>query len=177
MRYLLSFLIAIMTSTFAQAGGAQMKEINYRGGLVKFSVPKHWVEEYEKDGGGIFYENAPNSGTLRINVITAKSPKALSSDVAYEELVGLKSINAKDIQRLANGNALATAVQHATEQGQKITLFWWYVVNPVRPDHIRMANFSYTVLTSQENSELTRREVMQLTESIKNAKFHPTLGQ
>ncbi|OYW39885.1 MAG: hypothetical protein B7Z35_03080 [Hydrogenophilales bacterium 12-61-10] len=177
MRYLLLALIATLTSTFAHAGGVQMKEIKYRGGLVTFSIPKHWVEEYETDGGGMFYEDAPNSGTLRLNVITAKSPKPLSADAAYEELVAMKSINGKNVQHLANGNAFATAIHHATEQGQGITLFWWYVTNPVPPNHIRMANFSYTVLATQENSEQTHREVQLLTESIKNAAFHPTLGQ
>lgn len=177
MRYLLLALIATLTSTLAHAGDVQMKEIKYRGGLVTFSIPKDWVEEYETDGGGMFYEDAPNTGTLRLNVITEKSPKPLSADAAYEELVAMKSINAKNVQRLANGNAFATAIQHATEQGQGITLFWWYVTNPVRPNHIRMANFSYAVLTSQESSEPIQREVQLLTESIKNATFHPTLGQ
>lgn len=164
-------------STFTHAEGVPMKEIKYRGGLVTFSIPKHWVEEYESDGGGTFYEDAPNTGTLRLNVITAKSPKPLSADAAYEELVALKSINTQNAQRLANGNAFATAIQHAREQGQEITLFWWYVTSPVRPNHFRMANFSYTVLTSQENSDLIQRDVRQITEAIKNAKFYPTLGQ
>jgi hypothetical protein len=177
MRYLLLALIATLTSTFAHAGDVQMKEIKYRGGLVTFSIPKYWVEEYETEGGGMFYEDAPNTGTLRLNVITAKSPKQLSADAAYEELVAMKSINAKNVQRLANGNAFATAIQHATEQGQEITLFWWYVINLVPPNHIRMANFSYTVLTTQENSKQTHREIQLLTQSVKNAAFHPTLGQ
>lgn len=154
-----------------------MKEIKYRGGVVTFSIPKHWVDEYETDGGGMFYEDAPNTGTLRLNVITAKSPKPLAADAAYEELATMKGINTKNVQRLANGNALATEIQRAMEQGQGITLFWWYVTNPVPPNHIRMANFSYTVLTAQENSEQTHREVQLLTDSIKNATFHPTPGQ
>lgn len=177
MRYLLLAVIATLMSTVSHAGGVQMREIKYRGGVVTFSIPKQWVEEYEADGGSMFYEDAPNTGTLRLNVITAKSPKPLSADAAYEELAALKSTNAKIVQRLSNGNAFATAVQRAKEQGQEITLFWWYVANPVRPNHIRLANFSCTVLTSQENSERTQREVHQLTESIKNAKFHPALGE
>ncbi|MBK8594774.1 MAG: hypothetical protein IPN83_04160 [Holophagales bacterium] len=40
-----------------------MKSITYRGGLVTFRIPRHWVEEYEEDGGGTFYEDRPDSGT------------------------------------------------------------------------------------------------------------------
>lgn len=154
-----------------------MKDIQYRGGLVTFSVPKHWVEEYEPDGGGMFYENSPNNGTLRLNVITAKSPNPLSADAAFEELVAMKSVKADSVQRLKSGNAIATSIQHSSERGQAITLFWWHVTNPVRPSHLRVANFSYTVFTAQERSDIVKREVQLLTESIKDAKFHPTLGQ
>lgn len=177
MRYLFWLYVVLLSITSVHAGGIQMKEIQYRGGLVTFSVPKHWVEEYEPDGGGMFYENAPDTGTLRLNVITAKSPKPLSNDAAFEELVAMKTVKADSVQRLKNGNAIATSIQHSSEQGQAITLFWWHVTNPVRPSHLRIANFSYTVLTSQEATDTVKRELQLLTESIKNAKFHPTLGQ
>ena len=177
MRYLIWLFISSLLIAPVHAGEVKMKEIQYRGGIVTFSIPRHWVEEYERDGGGMFYEDAPNTGTLRLNVITAKSPHPLSADAAFEELTAMKSIKAESVQRLKNGNAFATAIQHSSEQNQAITLFWWHVTNPVRPSHLRIANFSYTVLTSQEHSEATKREVQLITESIKNAKFHPTLGQ
>ena len=175
MRYLVLVFIALSSTAFAHASNERMKEIQYRGGVVTFSVPKHWVEHYEPDGGGMFYEDAPDTGTLRLNVITAKSPKPLSADAAYEDLLTMKSFKAESVQRLGNGTAMATSIQHSTEHGQAITIFWWYVANLVRPDYIRFANFSFTVLTSQENSEAINREVQLLAESIKNAKFHSTI--
>jgi hypothetical protein len=51
-----------------------MKQIDYRGGIVRFLIPESWVEEYEDAGGGTFYEDRPGCGTLRLNVITAKKP-------------------------------------------------------------------------------------------------------
>jgi hypothetical protein len=154
-----------------------MKEIVYRGGVVKFAVPKHWVEEYETDDGGMFYENAPDTGTLRLNVITAQPPTELDTDSAYEALRSLKSVNPKTIKRLLNGNAITTWMQHSAEGGQAITLFWWQVANPVPPHHMRLANFSYTVLTSQEHLPRTLNEVQLLTGSIENAVFYPSLGE
>lgn len=177
MRHIYLLLVALFLTPSVFAGNVQMKEIVYRGGVVKFAVPKHWVEEYEPDGGGMFYENAPNTGTLRLNVITVQSPTELGSDSAYEALYSLKSTNRKTIKRLPNGNAITTWVQHSSESGQAITLFWWEVVNPVRPRHLRSANFSYTVLTSQVHLPRTMFEVQLLNGSIENAVFHPLLGE
>ena len=177
MRHICLLLVALFLSPIAFAGNVQMKEIVYRGGVVKFAVPKHWVEEYEPDGGGMFYENAPNTGTLRLNVITVQLPKELGSDSAYESLLLLKSTNQKTIKRLPNGNAITTWVQRGSESGQAITLFWWQVTNPVPPRHMRSANFSYTVLASQENLPRTMNEVQLLNGSIENAVFHPSLGE
>ncbi len=33
----------------------ETKQINYRGGIVRFQIPSSWVEESEEDGGGIFF--------------------------------------------------------------------------------------------------------------------------
>ena len=154
-----------------------MKEIAYRGGVVKFFIPKNWIEKYEPDGGGMFYEDAPNTGTLRLNVITAKSPTSLGSDAAYENAAKAKNVKPSDVERLSNGNAMARWVQRSSEQGQPITLYWWHVTNAVPPEHLRIANLSYTVLTSEENSPATKKDVEFLTESIRNAKFHASLGK
>jgi hypothetical protein len=50
-----------------------MKTIRYRGGIVTFRIPAHWTEEYEEEGGGIFYNEDNDSGTLRLNVLTFAS--------------------------------------------------------------------------------------------------------
>ena len=175
--YLLWLLFALQLVTSVHAGEVKVKEVQYRGGLVTFAIPKQWVEEYEPDGGGMFYENSPDTGTLRLNVITAKSPKSLSADAAFEELLAIKGVSRENAQRLANGNAFATSIQHSSERGRDITLFWWHLSHAIRPNHLRIANFSYTVLSSQEASSSVQSEVQLLTKYIKEAKFYSTLGQ
>ncbi|WP_133611429.1 hypothetical protein [Aquabacterium commune] len=177
MRYFNWLFAALASTTSAYGAALEMKEIQYRGGIINFSVPKNWVEESEPDGGAMFYEDAPDTGTLRLNVITATSPQLLSDDAAFERLAAMSSVAAGSVQRLKNGNAIATSILRSTEQGHAITLFWWYVTNPVRPNHMRIANFSYTVLTEKEGSETVKRDVQLLTEAIKNSRFHPTLGE
>ena len=177
MHYAYWLLLALLSITSAHAGDIAMKEIRFRGGLVSFSIPKHWVEESERDTTGLFYADVPDSGALRLDVITYKLPKPLSKDAAFEELKANSRLKSHSIQRLKNGNAIATAIERASDQGTATTLFWWHVTNPVHPDHVRLANFSYTVPTSREGTDTVKREVQMLTESIKNAKFHPTIGQ
>lgn len=40
-----------------------LKEIDFHGGVVKFKIPSNWKEEYGDDGKGVFYEDAPDTGT------------------------------------------------------------------------------------------------------------------
>ena len=177
MRYFLTLLLAFSIGVTANAKDNDMKEVKYRGGVITFLIPKNWVENYEPDGGGMFYEDAPNTGTLRVDVITAKSPTPLDRDTAYIELGSMKNVKPETIKRLPNGNAIVTWIEHTSERGQAITLFWWHVANPVPPNHLRFANFSYTVLTSQEDSALINSDIRMLTSSITNAAFHSTIGE
>ena len=154
-----------------------LKEINYRGGVVKFKIPSNWKEEYEENGGGIFYEDAPDTGTLRLNIITMQAPPDVKGNLPVQALSGISGVDQKNIEMLANGNALAHAVQRSEEQGTKITLYWWYLANHVPPSYVRMANYSYTILTSKENDKQTKAELELLEEQIKNAVFHPELGK
>ena len=155
----------------------ETREIKYRGGLVTFSIPKHWVEEYEPEGGGTFYEDGPNTGTLRINVITMKSPTPVTANSGIAALSGLEDVKPLEIENLPSGNAVAKFVRRSTEQGQAITLYWWYVAQSIPPQHVRTAMFSYTILTSSENSSDSAAQLQLLDKSIRNATFHPTLGE
>jgi hypothetical protein len=155
----------------------KLKTIAYRGGIVRFNIPANWVEEYEEDGGATFYENRPDSGTLRLNILTAKAPDDIEGDLPVHALSTLPDVNPEEITKLGNGNALVRSLERTEEEGQKITLYWWYLANHVPPNYVRMANFSYTILTSQENLDSFKEEIQLLDEQIKHAVFHPELGE
>lgn len=155
----------------------KLKEINYRGGIVKFKIPVNWVEKYEEDGGGMFYEDAPNTGTLRLNVLTVKAPVDSKGNLSAEALSIVSGSEPNNIEILSNGNALSRSIERTKEQGQKITLYWWFVANTIPPNYVRVANFSYTILTSQENMDEFKNEIKLLDEQIKNCVFHPKLGE
>jgi hypothetical protein len=155
----------------------KLKDINYRGGIVKFKIPVNWVEHYEEDGGGTFYEDAPNTGTLRLNVLTVKAPADSKGNLSVEALSIASSSEPNNIEILSNGNALTRSIERTKEQGQKITLYWWFVAKTIPPNYVRVANFSYTILTSQENIDTFKNEFKLLDEQIKNCEFHPELGE
>lgn len=176
MRYLvglLTFLIFI-PAAFANPP-TNMKEISYQGGIISFSVPENWVEEGELDATGVYYKNAQNSGTLRLNVFTFESAQPELPIDVYAEL--LKNIQTDTIEEVGNGNVIATSIKRSTEQGQPITLYWWYLAQPILPNHLRLAYFSYTILTYQENDSAVKNEIKMLAESIKNAKFSPPVAR
>lgn len=141
MRRFIASVVALLSATGAMAVTAEdlaTKQINYRGGLVVFSIPKSWIEEYEPEGGGTFYKRGADTGTLRLNVISARSPRRVTAVQA------LNDIGSSSAVAFGNGNALAKGVSRTTEQGRPITMFWWRVANVLEADHLRIASFTYS---------------------------------
>jgi len=170
MRRFIASVVALLSGTGAIAGTVEdfpTKQISYRGGLVVFSMPKSWIEEYESEGGGTFYERRANAGTLRLNVISARAPRAVTAAQA------LTNTGSSSVEALGDGNALAKGVSRTTEQGQPITLFWWHVANVLETDHLRIASFTYTVLGSAELSVKTASDLSMLEKSVREVRFGP----
>jgi hypothetical protein len=175
-RKLIAGIAALLTASAASATAQPVgsKQINYRGRLVEFSIPAAWVEEYEPEGGGTFYEPGDGTGTLRLNVISARPP---TSDTKLTSDRVLAQIGHPASEILPNGNAISTRVSRETEQGTPLITYWWYVANVVSPTHVRIANFSYTILSSNEGSALTKAELSFLEKSIRNASFSAEAGK
>ncbi len=153
----------------------ELKTIVYRGGLVRFSIPATWREEYEPDGGGNFYEEGPDTGTLRLNILTMEAPSDLTEDSVIDVLSGRG--DDREIRRLPNGNAVATYLIHTEEDGQAICLHYWEVANPLPPRHMRLCIFSYTVQASQDSDAHIQAELKLLDTSICRAEFAVTMGE
>jgi hypothetical protein len=168
-------ILSILCSGVAMA--ESLKEINFHGGVLKFKIPLNWKEEYGENGKGAFYEDSPDTGTLRLSVITMEAPPDAKGNLLVPALSSIPGIDQKDIEMLGNGNALAHAVQRSEEEGTKYTLYWWYLANHVTPNDMRMAIYSYAILTSKENDRKTKEEIELLERQIKNAVFRPELGE
>jgi hypothetical protein len=152
-----------------------MKTIGYRGGVVTFRIPASWKEEYSDTDGGTFYEDKPDSGTLRLKLITAESPSEITSDSATSLLNTLRVVKGQAM-RQPNGNAFARYEEESVDGGQKIKILYWLVANPVPPKHVRIATFSYTVLQGQERHSATLHDIQMLEKQILEARFATELG-
>ncbi|RBP47009.1 hypothetical protein [Arenicella xantha] len=148
---------------------SKTKEIKYNGGVVTFSVPIDWKEEYGDDGGGTFYEDSPTSGTFRINLLTLRSPSQISKKDVGAVLDGISP--SETTKFLENGNAYKMYKNNVCESGQEITIIYWSLANVIEPNNARLANFSYSVLTENETNENVIKEIKFLTEQIEKASF------
>jgi hypothetical protein len=144
-----------------------MKKINYRGGLISFDIPDSWKEEYNSEGG-IFYEDSPNSGTLRVHVLTLKKKGAISAQDEIKRIESLhKSNNAK--MTITNENDIFLSYKkEEMDDNTPIIIFFWEKYQILQPNIFRIAMFSYTF--PKLNNKISP-EVTMLEESIKSAEF------
>jgi len=166
------FVAQLVASFLITSGITPMKEVHYRGGLATFLIPTTWAAEQDKDSGGTFYLDEPDSGTLRLTIQTYERSDSDHNLTSTQAL----SRNCTKVQLLPNGNAICEYVKRADEDGEKITLYWWQVANVVPPSHIRIASFSYTILSSQEGSDRIASELKILRSSIEAMRFSKNSG-
>lgn len=150
------------------------KTIEYRGGLVTFRIPREWVEEYEPDGGGIFYAEGPDAGTLRLNVGTFRSPSPIDARTTEELLRPRAESRGLSVRPLPGGNTAISYSEAAEEDGVALVIHTWEVANAVPPFHARIALFSFTTLASQQ--EGVSDDLEWLDREICACRFAPDLG-
>jgi hypothetical protein len=149
----------------------ELKMIDYRGGLVRFAIPATWLEEYEPEGGGTFYLDAPGSGTLRLNVLTFEGKSRPDREALLNAVA-----QSGTPEWLPTGNALVSYRASAMEESDAIVLFHWDLANSVAPRHLRLALFSYTVPAAQAESSEVQEQVRLLAHQIRQATFAGELG-
>lgn len=144
--------------------------ISYRGGLVIFALPISWREEYEPNGGGSFYEDRPESGTLRLNVLNFSSkdvPAQKMAETAFPE---------GSFELLEDGFPLRRTVVDGEEEGHKLHLHTWEIAVPVAPYSLRIVVFKHTVLAGQENDPAIAQELEFINSSIHAGSYSQEQG-
>jgi hypothetical protein len=153
-----------------------LKTITWRGGVVSFRIPAHWTEDYTDEGRGTFYDDAPNSGTFRLDIVTAQAPSPLTSDSAREVLATLRQSAKHPIERLSSGSALVRYSESAVDRGHKLLITYWSVAHVIPPNHARIATFSFTILAHQRDEPRFQRELELLDREVRESVFSETLG-
>lgn len=166
--------LRLMTKYFwCRIGDLQVefKEVIYRGGIVKFSIPEAWVAEKIQGGEVIFVDPENELRTLRVNVITAQTPALVRRDDAFSVLETFSDVELKSIKRLENGNAVATGIIDALENNQAIVMFWWRLANICPPDTIRIATFTFTTVAKDATAMQTVADIQWIARSVERANF------
>ncbi len=152
-----------------------MKDIVYRGGVVVFRLPVDWFEEYEPSGGGTFYENRPDSGTLRLHVFEFEG----SSETTAEEMIAHTRppiVPSGTSEVIQDGLVLQHYIKHAEENGEALHLYRWEVHIPVQPRTRRVACFTHTIVAGQEKRKRIAHELEMIDRSVREAFFGRDLG-
>lgn len=155
----------------------KMKTISYRGGVITFSIPANWKEEYEPKGGGTFYNTAPDSGTLRLNVLTAKTPEGKLPADGYHYLAEEPLAKGERLSKTERGDGIKFERTLAEEEGEKIVLYTWQIAHCAPPDKLYIAVFTWTILASQDGEPKFKKEIELIDGEIAKAYFHADLGK
>jgi hypothetical protein len=174
-RRLLSVLIPV--ALVGAAEPPKMKSIVYRGGIITFRVPATWKEEYEAEGGGTFYDDRPDSGTLRLNVLTFKAPEGKLAVDGYAHFAATPLKEGERLIRTAHGDGLKLSKKSTEEKGTKIDLYSWQLAHCAPPEKFYIASFTWTILSTQSSDPKFQQEVAFLTDEISRAQFHSDLGK
>ena len=153
-----------------------LKTIQYRGGTARFQIPASWVEEYEPQGGGTFYEPGDDTGTLRINVLGFdwKADSRASAPTAFDLLTCTRSVD--EVEVLPSGAAIARYVTHAEESGEHLRIHNWQIGVCVPPTHFRIVVFTYAIIEGQERDSKMQDELEWLDRLIATGEYPAVEG-
>jgi len=134
------------------------------------------VEEYEPAGGGTFYEDGPDTGTLRINVMDFEKPAAAGSSAktARDMLAGLGGSG--EIEQLSAGVAIERSRRTAVESDKDLLIYTWQIGVGVTPAHFRLVVFTYTISAEQERKPAVEQEVQLLDKLIAEGEYPAVRG-
>ena len=147
------------------------KEIIYRGGLVRFFIPKHWNEEYGEAGGGTFYETGDETGTLRLNVLSFSMKKDTSPKQLLELVEKRQTENNGKLEVLPDERFLLKYAVKCREKEEDLIIFRWEVAKMVSPRDYDIAAFSFTISAAQSKKESIIQEIASIEEEVKNVRF------
>lgn len=148
------------------------KEIEYRGGLVRFRIPETWSEEYGAEGGASFCDPASRQRVLRLHTITAEKPGRAGRDELAFLLGSLRPPGECVLSSLPDGQLLLKHVDAGREAGADVVLYTWQLARSVSADKVRIAVFTLAVASEDASSALTsddRRRVERIVRAARIA--------
>jgi hypothetical protein len=160
----LSGIVTVAQST-ERTPMASHKTINYRD-AVSFAVPATWVEEDEPGVQGTFYEDAEDSGTLRVSVM-----QWTGEDEADRNRIVKSILLPGEVETLAQGVYLKREVKPGSEDGEALKLHRWLVVLALPDNVCRLIAFTHTVTAAQEDDPSIVSELATVDAAVRGATY------
>lgn len=148
-----------------------MKEIVYRGGMIRFRLPDSWQEEQYEDGGGVFYDGDPATGTLNLNLTTMTRKEPVTADVLPDVVSVAAEPGDPPAERLPNGNMARRYERRDDGDGAPIHITHWLVASAAPPDTVRLATFGYAIPAGSAGSPAHQAVVAMLDAEIRAAEI------
>jgi hypothetical protein len=161
-------LLAVLATSSVKAEGAStvaLKTIQYRE-AVSFAIPVTWKEEDEPGVQGTFYEDRPDTGTLRVSVM-----QWVGSDEADRNRIAKSILSPGTVETLKQGVYLKKEVKDGSERGEALKLYRWLVVLALPENTCRLVVFTHTVTAAQEKEPAIVDELAVVEFAVRNAVF------
>lgn len=147
----------------------RLDEVFTFGDTLSFLIPHEWIEG-DDDDDEIYLYHYPDSdsGWLRVSLVTLKGcadPAERLHDV-FRKWPGYWVEEKTE-------NLVHTFEKDTEQDGNLLHIYYWRVGNFVRPDMVREAIFSYTILRDRVNDKSNLRMISVLSQILPRAKFHP----
>ena len=147
------------------------KLVIYRGGIVRFHIPENWREEYESTGGGTFFEEGADTGTLRLNVLSFEDRGKRSTETLQ------RFFRDREAQVLQCGLSMRHYLTKTEEQGTPLHIYRWEVLVPVPPSRYRLVCFSHTIFAARDGEARSRKELELVDRLVREADYSTELGK
>jgi hypothetical protein len=156
----------------------EWREIAYGGGLLRFKIPAHWVEEYDKDESTAFHEPGDEERTLFVHVIKMEMP--LGPESCEDQLAGSMARMAEgkntECKTLPNGNLLMFHTVDGHDRGRDVRFYRWVIGSALPPGHARIATFTYCQPRSVAESREVKEFLCSIGRQLEETQFAPMLG-
>jgi hypothetical protein len=143
-----------------------MKTVNYRGGLVSFEIPSHWTEDSDLAGSARFFEDAVDSGTMRLNLLTFERKDSRTLDQAASEV-----FHNEPYELLAGQLPMRHSLTAEDEEGELLHVHRWDVLVAVSPQLWGLVCFGYTGLASSAGEAHMQQEIRAVDHAVRTARY------
>lgn len=139
--------------------------VSYRD-AVSFPIPVTWKMEDEPGVQGTFYEEAPDTGTLRVSVMQWPGTDEEDRNRILKTILLPGSVEA-----LKQGIYLKKEVEDSAEEGEALKLHRWLVVLALPQNVCRLVTFTHTVTAAQEHDRAIAAELAAVDFAVRNAVY------